>query len=114
MISINNTKCEIANLDEILSIGCIDHASEETDTVFCDKQNLSDIQKTVYDNFFALCSGKSFVSIENHSCILGVDRMTHLDIETDTLVLNYIEMSDNDKISVDNFINLLLELSQKD
>jgi hypothetical protein len=114
MININNTKCDAVGIEETLAIGCIDHTTEEIEQVFCNRKDLSENDKLIYDNFFLLSNKKSFVSILNHPCVIGIDRMTNSDVKTESLELLYDELSLEEQSKIDNFLNMLLQMSQKD
>lgn len=110
MITINNTTTDQASTDIALAIGCIDHDNPSvTSSVNIDFSTLTNDQKIVYADFFALGSGKAWVNIE-YECVIGIDHITSEIVIGDTKELDYATMTVEDRAIVDAFKDLMSEI----
>lgn len=95
-----------AGTDSALVVGCLDHLnSEVVTTANLDFSSLTDEQKIVYADFFALGSGRGWVNISNE-CVIGIDHITSEVVISDSIDLDYDTMTVEDKAKVDAFISL--------
>lgn len=108
MIRILTNQVEIDNIDQMAVFGKIQDTPVSL-SLFNDDMT-ADHLKT-FNAFINFMPNKNFVNIINYNDELQFDRITSSTVVNDTEELDYNTLSDNEKLIVNNFIDMLKSLN---